>query len=202
MKVFGIGLNKTGTTTLGDAFRLMGLRHVSTRPPLLKDWVEGRRDRVWAVVDDHDSFEDWPWPFVYEEAFERYEDARFVLTLRESPEAWLKSLKKHSLRTPPFRHCRKLAYGYDYPFGNEAAHLDFYRRHTEAVTDFFASRAQDRLLTVSWEDGAGWDELCAFTGLPKPDVPFPHARSSEQIAPPSRKRVYANRLLARYFGPV
>lgn len=61
-KVFGIGLNKTGTTTLGTCLEGLGHDHVSCRPDLLADWRAGRKDAVFAVTDAHQSFEDWPWP--------------------------------------------------------------------------------------------------------------------------------------------
>jgi hypothetical protein len=202
MKVFGIGLNKTGTTSLRLACETLGLRHMSCRRDLLVAVREGRLEDVFAVVDAYDSFDDWPWPLIYRPLFERYRDSRFVLTVRASPERWLASLKKHALHTDPVRHCRGLAYGHDYPFGHEREHLAFYERHGEAVQRFFVERrAEDRLLTVCWETGDGWTELCPFLGSPVPDRPFPRANASEDRRP-RPLRALRNRLAARYWGPV
>ena len=39
MKIFGTGLNKTGTTTLGRCFKILGFSHQSGSPSLLEDLV-------------------------------------------------------------------------------------------------------------------------------------------------------------------
>ncbi len=181
-KVFGIGLNKTGTTTLGTCFTQLGLNHLSVRHDLLIKYRDGRLEDVFAVLDRYDSFEDWPYPLMYREIFERYgSKALFVLTTRRDAQVWLNSLKAHSLTTPPVHHSRLLAYGYNYPHENEQHHLDFYERHNREVRAFFAANdASDRLLEVCWENGAGWPELCAFLGVTNPNVPFPHANQRQE----------------------
>ena len=173
-KVFGIGLNKTGTTTLGVCLERLGYDHISNRRDLLAAWRRGDAQAVYDVIDRHDSFEDWPWPLMYEALADQYPDARFILTRRKSPEVWLKSLSKHALSSRPITHSRKLAYGYHYPHYAEAEHLAIYRDHLDAVPRFFEARGEaDRLLTLCWEDGDGWPELGRFLGVPVPDEPLP-----------------------------
>ncbi|MFV0296566.1 MAG: sulfotransferase family protein [Hyphomicrobiaceae bacterium] len=200
MKIFGIGLNKTGTTTLGRCLSTLGFHHLSCRRDLLEKWRKGEHDAVWQQIEPFESFDDWPYPFMYKEAFERYgSDAKFILTMRKTPEIWLRSLEKHSLRTTPIYHCRKLAYGFDYPFGHEQEHLAFYTRHNAEVQQFFAERAPDQLLVVCWEEGHGWDELCPFLGIETPDLPFPHenATVNNTYLRKFMVREIANRTLAR-----
>lgn len=179
-KIFGIGLNKTGTTTLGQCGRLLGLRCTSFDRDLLDDWIE-RRDlaRITARVEQFDLFEDWPWPLVYPQLDALFPGSKFVLTVRRSPEAWLDSLKRHSLRTHPSKHCRKLAYGYDYPHGREQEHLDFYSAHNAAAREYFADRPGD-FAELCWERGDGFAELCALLGTPVPRQPFPHANKGTE----------------------
>ena len=188
-KVFGIGLNKTGTTTLGTCLSQLGLQHMSCRHDLLIKLREGRFDEIFSVIDLYDSFEDWPYPLMYREIFERYGDsALFVLTTRRDARTWLNSLKAHSLLTNPVHHSRLLAYGYNYPHEDEVHHLDFYEQHNAEVREFFAARgASDRLLEVCWEHGDGWAELCAFLGLKTPDAPFPHANARRDPDPAIRE---------------
>lgn len=201
-KVFGIGLNKTGTTTLGQCLRMLGYDHVGTRRELLVDLREGRMDRIFAVADAHDAFEDWPWPLAYREFHARYgDDARFILTVRRSPDAWLKSLKKHSLITSPTGHCRGLAYGPDYPFGHEAEYLAFYERHNREVVDHFRDAgASHQLITLCWENGDGWPELCDFLGDPVPDAAFPHANPATPLSYFDRRQLI-NRRRSGYWWP-
>jgi hypothetical protein len=179
-KIFGIGLNKTGTTTLGQCGRILGLRCTSFDRDLLDDWTE-RRDleRITARVEQFDLFEDWPRPLVYPQLDALFPGSKFVLTVRRSPEAWLDSLKRHSLRTHPSRHCRKLAYGYDYPHGREQEHLDFYAAHNAAAREYFADRPGD-FAELCWERGDGFRELCALLGVSVPSQPFPHANKGTE----------------------
>lgn len=180
LKVFGLGLNKTGTTTLGKCLRQLGFSHVSCRRDLLQRLRAGDLEPIFQVIERYDCFEDWPFPLMYRELLERYgERARYVLTMRSSPQRWLESLKSHSLRTPPEEQCRTLAYGYDYPHGYEREHLALYERHNRDVRAFFRERqAEHILLEVCWEHGDGWQKLCDFVGRPVPNVPFPHANSA------------------------
>jgi hypothetical protein len=182
MKIFGIGLNKTGTTTLATCFRLLGFDHLGCRPDLLVELRKGRFAQVFDVIDKHQTFEDWPYPLMYRALWARYgPDAKFVLTRRRSVETWLQSLKLHSLTTDPARHCRLLAYGHAYPFGAEREHLEFYERHLLEVRQFFrAQDAADRLCEICWETGDGWAELCAFLGSAAPEVALPHENKSSE----------------------
>ena len=149
IKVFGIGLNKTGTTTLGRCFATLGYRHASVSRDLLIDWHNGILNRIKAVCDTHDSFEDWPYPLLFEKLFDWYgNSARYILTVRSSPLAWIRSLKNHSLKTHRTQHSRLIAYGYAYPHGLEQQHIAKYEDHNRKVRDFFVKRGLDHLLTV------------------------------------------------------
>lgn len=172
-KVFGIGLNKTGTTTLGVCLRTLGYAHTSYDEALLRAAVREDLDPVFVTADRYDSFEDWPWPLVYRELGRRYPGSRFILTTRLDASTWLESLLAHADRTPR-SEARKLVYGHASPRGHEAEHIAYYERHNRQVMDHFAGDP-DRLLTVCWERGDGWPELCAFLGAEVPDLPFPHA---------------------------
>jgi hypothetical protein len=155
--------------------------HVSCRPDLLARYRSGRLEEIFAEIDRHESFEDWPYPLMYKELLFRYgPDAKFVLTRRSNAAKWLNSLKQHSLTTDPARHCRLLAYGYAYPHGVESHFLELYERHEIEVRQFFRRYdCGNQLLEVCWEDGHGWTEICAFLDLPRPNQPFPHKNKTE-----------------------
>jgi len=175
-KVFGVGLNKTGSTTLGRCLTTLGYRHQSFNRELALDYRNGNISRILRFCDEHDSFEDWPFPLIFRELLERYGDsARFVLTTRASAEIWVRSLKNHALRTHPTQHARLIVYGYAYPHGFERQHIERYDSHNKEVARHFESVGRERLLkTLCWEAGDGWDELCAFLDEPRPGTPFPH----------------------------
>ena len=58
--VFGIGLSKTGTTSLGVALQQLGFRHKSYDAELLEKWHFGKVDEVLAGMEAYSSFEDFP----------------------------------------------------------------------------------------------------------------------------------------------
>jgi hypothetical protein len=170
-KVFGIGLNKTGTKTLGWAMQHLGYRNATFNGQLMRRLAAGQVQPILDYAQHYDSFEDWPWPLVYQRLARAYPDATFVLTLRSSAQAWYDSLYRHAKRHGP-SPWRKIAYGYPNPWDAPQHHLDLYARHGQEVVDFFRDEP-DRLLTVCWEAGHGWPELCGFLDLAVPDVAFP-----------------------------
>ena len=182
MKIFGIGLNKTGTKTLGTCLQSLGYDHQSYDEDLTLEFIAGRMDRVWDTADRHESFEDWPWPLIYGDLAERYPDARFILTVRSSAETWLRSLARHATRVPPEEHVDRLIYGYRYPEIAAEKYLAFYDRHNREVM----KKLGDRCLKICWEQGDGWAELCSFLGRPVPDEPIPHENQGWEIGRKAR----------------
>jgi len=194
-KVFGIGLNKTGTTTLGQCGRILGLRCTSCDRTLLEDFAS-RNDlsRIIHRVNHHDLFEDWPWPLIYQQLDQMFPGSKFILTVRSSEDKWLESLKSHSMRTHPIRHCRKLAYGFNFPHKHEKEHIEFYRRHNDSVRSYFDGRSKD-FLELCWENGDGWEKLCNFLGYDVPEAPLPHANKGKDNLV-AKRRVFMNKVLS------
>jgi len=194
-KIFGIGLNKTGTTTLGQCGKILGFRCTSCDRDLLEDYVL-RNDftRIKQKVSRFDLFEDWPWPLIYKELDNMFPGSKFVLTVRKSENAWLESLKNHAMRTHPTRHCRKLAYGFNFPTKHEQEHIEFYRRHNDNVRAYFKNRSSD-FIEICWETGDGFEKLCKFLNCDIPDTPLPHANKGidNQVG---KSRLVMNRLLS------
>lgn len=109
-KIFCIGRNKTGTTSMLHVFKEFGFKlgHQPTAELLLKDYIA----RNWKPILDYcqtaQAFQDAPfsWPETWKQLVKRYPDARYILTYRDQ-EAWYNSITKfHSkkfsdgLRTP------------------------------------------------------------------------------------------------------
>ena len=197
-KIFGIGLNKTGTKTLGECLKTLGYRHSSAQKGLLKDIVlRNDYSTVFKHVNSLDSFEDWPWPLIYKELDSKYPNSRFILTIRKDEFTWLNSLKKHSLRTKPLNNHRKFAYGFEYPFGHEDEHINFYKQHNAEVIEYFKNRPND-LLVICWENGDGWEKLGQFLGKDTLDVPVPHMNEgrSKKRDLSAVSRVMVNKILS------
>ncbi len=182
-KVFGIGLNKTGTKTMGHYLQRWGYRNrtydsnSTTESPSFRLYEQGRIDDLLDIMDDFDSCEDWPWPLLYRELDARFPHARFVLTVRRSPDAWFRSLCNMAVRLGPLPLYEKRVYGSGMPQGRKAAHVERYEAHNAEVEAYFADRP-GKLLRLCWEDGDGARELADFLGLGDVDVSPLHANRS------------------------
>ena len=192
-KVFGIGLNKTGTSSLKRALVTLGYNHCTMRGQMTHKFFNNSFGQIFKTVDEFDSFEDWPWPLMYRQVFERYgETARYILTRRHSAEAWLESLKAHALITNPDNNPRKRIFGFDYPHGAEAQHLDYYESHLVEVRRYFTQQGASHVLCeVCWEEGDGWQKICDFLEEPLPNAPFPHV-NRRTVTPRDTERLEEN----------
>lgn len=170
-KIFCIGFQKTGTSSLGQALSILGYKvqgPAHTRNPKVKEKLH---ELCLPLVEQSDAFQDNPWPILYKTLDERYPNSRFILTERE-PNAWLKSVLHHfGNRSTPMR---EIIYGEGCPEGNEKAYLDRYIKHNLEVKNYFKNRPSD-LLVLDIKHHNNWDLLCDFLQKKKPDASFPHA---------------------------
>ena len=168
-KIFGIGLNKTGTKTLGRYLRDLGYSHRTydsndtVSSPSFDLFARGDLEGLLSLLDGYDSCEDWPWPVLYKELDERYPNARFVLTVRESADAWYRSLCNMAVRIGPLALYEKHIYGWAMPQGDRTEMMAFYERHNREVTSHFADRP-GKLVTLCWERGDTGNDLARFLG--------------------------------------
>ena len=184
MKVFGIGFHKTGTTSLGTAFKELGFSVTGAQNVHSPDIAETYLEITCQLSHEYDAFQDNPWPLVYREMDAMWPDAKFVLTVRE-PEQWIQSQMKHfgATSTP----MRELIYGAGKgaPIGNETHYIQRVKTHNAAVRDHFAGRP-DKLLEMEFAKGDGWKELCGFLNLQVPDKEFPHRNRADLRKPKDR----------------
>lgn len=115
-KVFCLGLNKTGTSTLGSCYTILGYKQQGYSLEFSREYFQsGFSPLIQEVINKNDAFQDFPWPLMWKEVVGLYPDAKFVLTTRLTPEIWYKSECKHVARTPHSREVNKLVYGSDTP---------------------------------------------------------------------------------------
>lgn len=194
MKVFGIGLNKTGTISLHEALETLGLRSLHWGGPEVREVVERAALEHRPLVDDlpgYDAYSDiWALSSRFALLAEQYPGSRFVLTTRDL-DGWIDSRRRHVERN----RARKAAGQYHGGFleVEPEAWAEEYRAHHEAVERFFADR--DDLLVMRITEGDGYEALCPFLGRPDPGRPFPARHRGgepedvvEAAAPPGRLR--------------
>jgi len=180
-KVFGVGWAKTGTTTLGECFKILGYKHQAQRLDLVADVGQGVLNRIMAIAEEKESFVDWPWLVLFRECDLAFPGSRFVMTVRE-PQHWIRSyrnmLKDKEATTKEMNKIRAILYDLPFPDVSNEQLIERYLRHQKEVTEYFYDRPDD-LLVVDWEKDAGWKELCTFLGKEIPSASFPHANRGD-----------------------
>jgi len=163
-KIFGIGLNKTGTTSLGHYFYKLGYKHYC-RPSII-NITNARKNinQIYTIADNNEMFEDWPWPLIYKELYFKYPESKFILTMRQDDDEWFYSLvgqsKKHP-RTPQ----RLEVYGHYNPDeSNKIDHINFYNNHNKNVINFFKENNLNRLLILKTNDPNKESKIYNFIG--------------------------------------
>ena len=178
VKVFCVGLSKTGTTSFGECMKLLGYHHLCGFDQRAADYYLGRDIAALdELVAQHDSFDDWPWPSLFKRYAHRYPNSKFVLTTRKSSLTWLESYKVHCetllFQWSPFEHYNRGFFGTVCPHGQEEAHIRVYENHSRIVQQYFCEQPQ-RLLQLCFDTDPVWDKLCAFLSCEPSTMPVPH----------------------------
>lgn len=173
-KIFGIGLSKTGTSSLANALAILGYA-VKDNMGVTR-YARGDLGSLdQDLLDTHDAFTDTPIPSFYRELDATYAGARFILTVRETG-AWLESCKKQFSTKHAEKHndAHKALFHDLYGCNTFDAALfrQGYERFVAGVHEYFAHRPED-LLVMDIAAGDGWEKLCAFLDRPVPEIPFP-----------------------------
>lgn len=183
-KVFVIGFQKTGTTSLEHALQYMGYRVYGGDKNLMKfDSSNELKNYILKTLESWDVVQDMPWPLFYKELYELYPDAKFILTIRNT-DKWIESVVKYfaGIRVPLHRKI----YNVPCAEGHEDVYRAIYDRHNQEVEKFF----KDKSNFIVMEQGRNFDyeTLCGFLSIKEvPSSPFPHARNNKKRKLPNYK---------------
>ena len=194
-KVFCIGFQKTGTTSLYAALTMLGYKTAAVvgRDLSAEELRDKALDLCMKAAKEHDAAQDMPWPIFFRELDAEFPDSKFILTIRDS-DKWFASLEGHFGDEPGAM--QEFVYGEASPAGNRDRYVSVYEEHERAVRIHFKDRPDD-LLVMDLEAGDGWDALCGFLGAPAPDAPFP---VKNRAADRARLSYKLRRRLATIFG--
>jgi hypothetical protein len=194
LKVIGAGLGRTATFSLKFALEHLGCgpcHHMSEvfaagrrQVPLWLDVVAGRPN--WdAIYDGFQSTTDYPGCTYWRELAAHYPEAKVVLTVRD-PGSWFESVSETifsegmqgSLKGSPVGAMMQgvVFDPFDGDIRDRAFMTDWFRRRNQEVID---TLPPERLLVFSPKEG--WEPLCAFLGVPVPDIPFPRINSRDEL---------------------
>ncbi len=183
-KIFGIGLSKTGTTSLAAALEILGWQTAHFRNPITHAVIEH------ADFDLFDALNDGPVSAHFEVLHAKYPNAQFICTTRPFA-SWQDSVRAHRIRVrgtdvPRDIDAIAAAEGPDSPLAARLPIHDSIWRHADLasvhanwadrVDRFFADKP-GKLLRFSVFEGDGWEALCGFLKAEVPAASFPHSNS-------------------------
>lgn len=180
-KVFGIGLSRTGTTSLTHALQRLGY-----------EAIHYDEDGDILSLNDlyrYDAATDTPCSARFEQLYYAFPESRFIYTTR-AIDSWVESVTHHFEESDPSKVAMQYEKGgrgvlhsdnflswvfiHESLYGRFDSWEEAYRAFDERVRSFFDRHDSDRLLTISITGDDGWEELCRFLGKEVPSADFPH----------------------------
>jgi hypothetical protein len=204
-KVFCIGLNKTGTTsmakTLNDLGYIVGSQRLAEL--LLDDW--GNRDfrSLINYCYTAQAFQDIPFslPYSFQALDGYFPNSKFILTVRDYSEQWYNSLTQFHAKffgkgkIPTINELKEADYiypGYIYklftwtfntpeedPY-NKNMLISNYEIYNAVVQDYFKFRPEVFLM-INLSESDSYQKLCKFLGKPYHNETFPHENKTEDM---------------------
>lgn len=179
-KIFCIGLNKTGTSSLHKAFQILNIKSVhfiDDKGNNIKDIIINNylaQNDILKDLENYDAFSDWdrtPYAIsIFKEFDKQYPNSKFIVNSRDI-KSWLDSREKHVRKNKE----RKKKYPNEDIVWLEIdikAWKNEYETHYNEVYSYFKDREKD-LLKFDVTKGDGWEKLCPFLGFPILKIPFP-----------------------------
>ncbi len=171
-KIIGVGFQKTGTSTLREALKILGYNVKDTTLRALIPILKGNYNKILRIIKNYDALEDTPWFMIYKELDIRIPGSKFILTIRDE-ESWYTSVSRHIGNLRCAHHEWIYGRGKGLPKDDKENTIKIYSNHNNEVINYFKDRPQD-LLIIDFIKGDKWDKLCDFLGKEIPDEPFPH----------------------------
>ncbi|WP_242155134.1 sulfotransferase family protein [Aestuariivivens sediminis] len=183
-KVFVIGFQKTGTTSLEHALQYLGYRVYGGDKNLMKYTnSDDLKAYIKTTLHSWDAVQDMPWPLFYKELYEIYPEAKYILTLRNT-NTWIRSVVTYfaSIRIP----LHKTIYGVPCAEGYEFRYKEVYEQTNARILKFFKNKPN--FLVMEMEKDFNYQTLCGFLNIDEiPQEAFPHARHNKKRKLPNYK---------------
>jgi len=201
-KIFVVGRNKTGTTSLGHALSTMGFKvgKQSKAERLMEDWGQRKFKSIVKYCKSAEAFQDVP--FSLDETYRvmdyEFPESKFILTVRNSAQEWYDSLTRFhakiigkgrlptadDLKRFKYRETgwlwrnQQAIYGIDeHTLYNKEIYIQHYEMHNKKVQDYFKYRKND-LLVINLGNPGSMKLLCDFLGVPEIQEGMPHLNKS------------------------
>jgi hypothetical protein len=204
-KIFCIGRNKTGTTSLKKAFKDLGyiVGNQHTAEKLLPYYKAGNFQPIIKYCLSAQVFQDVP--FSYPETFKYLDKAfpgsKFILTVRDSSEEWYQSVTKFQSKLfgkgkLPVKEdlqqakyvwkgwiweCNRILYSTpENDIYNKEALITSYNEYNQSVINYFSKRSDD-LIIINLKESNSYQQLMSFLQIDSPFNSFPWENKTESI---------------------
>ncbi|PZD76607.1 sulfotransferase [Mesonia sp. K7] len=205
-KIFCIGLNKTGTTSLEKEMLELGfiVGNQMKGTKLLYDWSKRDFNLLRKLCNSAEFFQDAPfsYPFTFIVLDQMFPNSKFILTERDNAEVWYNSLTKfHSklwgdgLNPPTIQELKKApgpnpGFRYDsmtlvknvpldQPYKKEVL-IDYYETHNKYVKEYFR-HTKNKLLTINVSIPEDYKRFCDFIGRKTEKSEFPWENKTKNL---------------------
>lgn len=187
-KIFCIGSNKTGTTSLTECLKILGYSVCPEniffkKTKYFEDVQKGNYNSVLEFVKKYDDFEDRPWNHTdfYRILDSEFPDSKFILTVRNEKN-WINSYKRWSnkinLQNQPFyKIISQICYGVDDFLSHENLMVKKFVERNQEIKKYFLNT--DKLLVIDIEEEPNWKSICYFLNKEIPNINFPHLNRTE-----------------------
>ena len=186
-KIFCIGFNKTGTTTIDKALKEFNFKLGSQIKGelLIFDWYKRDFKKIIKLCKTADAFQDVPFslPFTYIMLDQYFKNAKFILSIRDNENQWYNSLTKFHSKLfsdgnaiPTSQQLKEAEYRYkgfvyqsfkliyntqDDDIYNKETLINLYNNHNYFVKDYFKSRPK-KLVVINVSKKNDYFRLCEF----------------------------------------
>ncbi|MCI0416751.1 hypothetical protein L0222_28610 [bacterium] len=171
-KIFGIGLSRSGTSSLTEALRILG--YTAIHSPTTLQQIRKHQAATDAVIADN-----------FERLDHFFPGSKYIYTIR-SRDAWLDSCEKFwLLMKDQFDNSFLLTELHKHLYGTDRfdrkLFAEAYERHSARVELFFKHRNHDLLILKVDILKDKWSPLCEFLSRPAPAHEFPRSHGMQLI---------------------
>lgn len=179
-RVFGIGLNKTATSSLHESLTMLGFNSLHWGGPPIRRLVEASLaagEQLLSRLDPSiDAFSDIEALSTnYELLDAQYPGSVFVLTVRPLDD-WIDSRRRHVERNVERK--RRGEYDGEFLVVDEPAWRSQWQTHVDGVRRYFGDR-QD-FLEIDLTSTPAWEPICSMLDVPVPAEPFPWVNKGDR----------------------
>lgn len=196
-KIFCIGKNKTGTSSMGKALADLGFKvgNQQVAEMLLPAYYKGNFNDIIKYCNSATAFQDVPFscPEMYKHLDVAFPNSKFILLLRDSPEQWYESmvnfytfmfgrnnkLTNDNLKNAVYRtktwvydHIKYIYNTPDDDLLNKEKLIEQYNKYNNDVIDYFKDKP-DKLLIINLSQQDSYKQFCDFLGVVSENDKFP-----------------------------